>query len=94
MITRRTALFMFAAPAIVRDTSLMPVKAIAPDGFVWHEYRVGPLLIEPASYYYPMFLRSLELARQDMIRITGIPIYDVPPRADRGSQPFGSRRLT
>lgn len=29
IITRRNALFMFAAPAIVRATSIMPVKALA-----------------------------------------------------------------
>lgn len=85
-LTRRTAFLMFAAPAIVRATSLMPVKAFAPDvGFVWHELSIGPLLIEPDDRYYPLFLRSLERARQDMLRIIGIPIYDVTPRADRGS---------
>lgn len=137
LITRRTALFMFAAPAIVRAASLMKIKALPlkrPDYFIGMDlgerdattviamrkidggyYIVVPKqdLVERGirhlraedvvklfaeyqrhSYTESFYRPSLVEARARIGIINDHSLYDVPPRADRGSQPFGSRRLT
>lgn len=105
-ITRRTALFMLAAPAIVRATSLMPVKALLTtnerltalgDALYDHTYMWRAYAVEFAAD--PKISRRLAAMiekRQAMMidELTRLMYNDVPPRADRGSQPFGLRRLT
>jgi hypothetical protein len=52
MLTRRSALFLLAAPAIVRAASLMPVRALSPSP--WTLYLGGTeFFVDPHSIKLP-----------------------------------------